>query len=104
MVGCNTCETDNSGIKTTNCVTGGNCGSGGCQTSGCDKHSVFDWLADMEIPVDDKFDVIEVRFKAGRKEFYRNSKNILLYPGDAEAMQAVINALDYVPIYVGKDG
>ena len=82
MSDCSTCETDKNGIKTNNCVTGGGCGSGGCQTGGCDKLSVHDWLADMEIPVEDKFDVIEVRFKAGRKEFYRNSKNIFLYPGD----------------------
>jgi cell fate regulator YaaT (PSP1 superfamily) len=79
---CSTCATDNSGVKTGGCASGG-CSSGGCKTGGCNKLSVFDWLADMEIPVEDKFDIIEVRFKAGRKEFFRNSKNITLYTGDA---------------------
>jgi hypothetical protein len=29
--------------------------------------------------------------------------NARLYPGDAEAMAAVPNALDYIPVYAGKD-
>jgi cell fate regulator YaaT (PSP1 superfamily) len=45
--------------------------------------NVFDWLSNMEIPgVDRQFDVVEVRFKGGRKEFYRNVENILLNTGD----------------------
>ncbi len=82
MSECSTCATDEGGLKVSNCSTGG-CGSGGCQKGGSNLLSVFDWLSDMEIPVNDKFDVIEVRFKAGRKEFYRNSKTLNLYPGDA---------------------
>ena len=82
MADCSSCATDDGGVKVSSCGSGG-CGSGGCQTDGCNKLSVFDWLADMEIPVQDRFDVIEVRFKAGRKDFFRNSKNVSLYPGDA---------------------
>jgi len=45
--------------------------------------NVFDWLSHMEIPgVDRPFDVVEVRFKGGRKEFFRNVENILLTTGD----------------------
>ncbi len=81
MEECSTCTTANGGENTGNIKSSG-CGSGGCQTGGCSKLNVFDWLSDMEIPVEDRFDVIEVRFKAGRKEFYRNAKNMSLYPGD----------------------
>ena len=45
--------------------------------------NVFDWLSNMEMPGESKFDVIEVRFKNGRKDFYRNSDRIRLVTGDA---------------------
>ena len=34
--------------------------------------NVFDWLSNMDMPVTDKFEIAEVRFKGGRKEFMRN--------------------------------
>lgn len=34
----------------------------------------------------------------------QRNPNAMLYPGDAEAMHAVPNALDYHPIYAGKGG
>lgn len=45
--------------------------------------NVFDWLSNMDMPVVDKFDVAEVRFKGGRKEFFRNVNNLALTTGDA---------------------
>ncbi|MBW7845014.1 MAG: hypothetical protein H3C45_05095 [Bacteroidia bacterium] len=58
------------------CNAGG-CASGGCSTGGCNKLNTFDWLSDMVLPPHMKpFDVIEVRFKGTRKEFYRNDKNL----------------------------
>lgn len=45
--------------------------------------NVFDWLSDMEVPSTDRFKIVEVRFKNGRKDFYRNSENIELYTGDS---------------------
>lgn len=45
--------------------------------------NVFDWLSNMDAPTFDLFDVVEVRFKNGRKEFYRNSDKIALHTGDA---------------------
>lgn len=45
--------------------------------------NVFDWLSNMDIPVQDKFNIVEVRFKNGRKEFYRNNEGLNLNTGDA---------------------
>jgi len=58
------------------CSTGG-CSSGGCSTGGCNKLNTFDWLVDMDLPAYMKpFDIIEVRFKGTRKEFYQNVNNV----------------------------
>ncbi|WP_083262525.1 stage 0 sporulation family protein [Roseivirga sp. 4D4] len=57
--------------------------NGGCSTGGCNKLNVFDWLSNMDIPVQEKFDVVEVRFKNGRKDFYRNVSNLDLVTGEA---------------------
>ncbi len=55
----------------------------GCQTGGCNKLNVFDWLADMDIQPGKEFDIVEVRFKNGRKDFFRNKNNLELHTGDA---------------------
>ena len=57
--------------------------NGGCSTGGCNKLNVFDWLSNMDSPVQEKFDVVEVRFKNGRKEFYRNGNGLELVTGEA---------------------
>ncbi len=57
--------------------------NGACGTGGCNKMNVFDWLSNMDIPVKDRFNVVEVRFKNGRKEFYKNSEGLNLTTGDA---------------------
>ncbi len=57
--------------------------NGACQTGGCNKMNVFDWLSNMEMPANDKFDVVEVRFKGGQKEFFRNVDKLDLTTGDA---------------------
>lgn len=57
--------------------------NGGCSTGGCNKLNVFDWLSNMDIPVQEKFDIVEVRFKNGRKDFYRNAANLDLVTGEA---------------------
>lgn len=58
------------------CSTGG-CSSGGCSTGGCNKLNTFDWLVDMDLPAYMKpFDIVEVRFKGTRKEFYQNVNNV----------------------------
>jgi cell fate regulator YaaT (PSP1 superfamily) len=45
--------------------------------------AVFDWLSDMDVPANNRFNTVEVRFKGGRKEFYRNVNGLDLYSGDA---------------------
>jgi cell fate regulator YaaT (PSP1 superfamily) len=57
--------------------------NGACSTGGCNKMNVFDWLSNMDMPVQDKFPIVEVRFKNGRKDFYRNTEKLSLTTGDA---------------------
>lgn len=51
---------------------------GGC---GCNKLNSYDWLMDMDIPVEKKYPYIEVKFRNGRKEFAHNNLNIELITG-----------------------
>ncbi|MCD9016879.1 Signal peptidase-like protein [Fulvivirgaceae bacterium QH1ED-6-2] len=49
--------------------------------------NVFDWLSNMDVPVEDKFNIVEVRFKNGRKEFFRNVDRLGLTTGDAVVVE-----------------
>ncbi|HMX00608.1 MAG TPA: regulatory iron-sulfur-containing complex subunit RicT [Cyclobacteriaceae bacterium] len=49
--------------------------------------NVFDWLSNMEMPSSSSFEVVEVRFKNGRKEFFRNAENFNLTTGDAVVVE-----------------
>ncbi|RIW12904.1 Signal peptidase-like protein [Algoriphagus lacus] len=42
----------------------------------------FDWLSHMGIPQVDNFDIVEVKFKGGRKEYFRNVDYLTLHTGD----------------------
>ena len=42
----------------------------------------FDWLTQMCIPQLDTFDIVEVKFKGGRKEYFRNVDYLTLNTGD----------------------
>ena len=67
------------------CGTSGTAGcqnNGHCSTGGCNKLNVFDWLSDMDVPAMHRFDVVEVRFKNGRKDFFRNSGKLDIVTGD----------------------
>ena len=57
--------------------------NGACGTGGCNKMNVFDWLSNMDMPNEDKFNIAEIRFKNGRKDFYRNADKLNLNTGDA---------------------
>lgn len=77
-MGCISCGTPSSdGSSVAGCQN-----NGACSTGGCNKMNVFDWLSNMDMPVLDKFDIAEVRFKNGRKEFFRNINGIELTTGD----------------------
>ncbi len=70
------------GTKKDGQVSGCN-NNGACGTGGCNKMNVFDWLSNMDVPIEDRFNVVEVRFKNGRKDFYRNTERLSLTTGDA---------------------
>ncbi len=63
--------------------------NGTCGTDGCNKFTVFDWLANMTLPEGQTaFDFVEVRFKNGRKNYYKNTEKLTLSVGDIVATQA----------------
>jgi cell fate regulator YaaT (PSP1 superfamily) len=49
--------------------------------------NVFDWLSNMDMPREDKFNVVEVRFKNGRKDFFVNPERLSLTTGDAVVVE-----------------
>jgi cell fate regulator YaaT (PSP1 superfamily) len=50
---------------------------------------VFDWLGNMSLPEGQTpCDVVEIRFKNSRKEFYRNVNNLTLNVGDVVATES----------------
>ncbi len=75
------------GTKKDGKVSGCN-NNGACETGGCNKMNVFDWLSNMDMPVQSRFSVAEVRFKNGRKDFYRNAESLSLTTGDAVIVEA----------------
>jgi len=80
---CNSCSTGKDG-QPKGCKNNGTCG-----TDGCNKLTVFDWLSNMSLPNGEKpFNCVEVRFKNGRKHYYKNSENLSLSIGEVVATQA----------------
>ncbi|MCH7523796.1 MAG: hypothetical protein IIC74_01995 [Bacteroidetes bacterium] len=80
---CNSCTTGKDG-QPRGCKNNGTCGS-----DSCNKLTVFDWLSNMSLPNGETpFNCIEVRFKNGRKHYYKNSENLSLSIGDVVATQA----------------
>jgi cell fate regulator YaaT (PSP1 superfamily) len=53
----------------------------------CSKLHVYDWLDDV-INNSNPSDLVEVRFKNTRKDFFRNVNNLQLKPGDIVAVEA----------------
>lgn len=80
---CGTCATGKDG-QPKGCKNNGTCG-----TDSCNKLTVFDWLANMALPNgEEPFNWVEVRFKNGRKQYYKNTENLALGIGDVVATQA----------------
>jgi cell fate regulator YaaT (PSP1 superfamily) len=83
---CGSCGTTENGVPK-GCKSNGNCGTGGSCGSGS-KLAVFDWLSNMTLPNgQEKFNVFEVRFKNGRKHFYKNPNNLPIIMGDIVAVE-----------------
>ena len=84
---CGSCGTTENGVPK-GCKSNGNCGSGTCG-SGSNKLAVFDWLANMTLPNgQEKYHIFEVRFKNGRKHFFKNPDNLPITMGDIVAVEA----------------
>ena len=78
------CGTEKNGVPA-GCNNNGSCGT----ADGCNKLTVFDWLGNMNLPDgQNQFDIIEVRFKNSRKEFFRNLNNLSLSVGEVIAVEA----------------
>lgn len=84
-MGCSSgCGTSTNGVPA-GCNNNGSCGT----ESGCNKLSVFDWLGNMNLPDGQKpFEIVEIRFKNSRKEFFRNVNALSLNVGDVVAVEA----------------
>lgn len=80
---CSSCSTGKNG-------TPAGCGNNGhCASGGCGKMGVFNWLENMQLPAGQKmFEGVEVRFKNGRKGYYKNGSNSSLYIGDAVVVES----------------
>jgi cell fate regulator YaaT (PSP1 superfamily) len=84
---CGSCGTTENGVPK-GCKSNGNCGSGSCG-SGSEKLAVFDWLSNMTLPSgQERFNIFEVRFKNGRKHFFKNTENISISMGDVVAVES----------------
>ena len=82
-MGCTSCSTGKDG-QPKGCKNNGTCG-----TDSCNKLTVFDWLSNMTLPNGaTPFNWVEVRFKNGRKVYYKNLENLTLSIGDVVATQA----------------
>lgn len=82
-MGCTSCSTGKDG-QPKGCKNNGTCG-----TDGCNKLTVFDWLANMSLPNGvEPFNCVEIRFKNGRKQFFHNPENLTLSIGDVVATEA----------------
>ena len=80
---CNSCGKSSDG-KPRGCKSNGT-----CTTDSCNKLTVFDWLSNMGLPNGQKpFDFVEVRFKNGRKHYFKNVNELTLSIGDIVATEA----------------
>tara|TARA_B110000003_G_scaffold42848_2_gene40243 strand:- start:52735 stop:54036 length:1302 start_codon:yes stop_codon:yes gene_type:complete len=79
---CGSCGTGEDG-KPKGCKS-----NGSCTTGGCEKLSVFDWLSNMTLPNGEApFNIYEVRFKNGRKHFFKNTEKLTISMGDVVAVE-----------------
>ena len=83
------------------CSTGGGCAPSGCKsngsclTGGCQKMEVYDWLSNLDMPSNYiPFQVVEVKFKGARKEFFLNNDNIYLEIGELVAVEGATGGYD----------
>jgi cell fate regulator YaaT (PSP1 superfamily) len=84
IMACTSCSTGAKDGTPKGCKNNGTCG-----TDSCNKLTVFDWLSNMALPGgQEPFNAVEIRFKNGRKEFFRNTEKLTLSIGDVVATEA----------------
>ena len=71
-------------MEKTNTIERGVCG---CGLGSCAKLHVTDWLGDIK-SIGTTDDIVEVRFKNTRKDYYQNTDSLKLNPGDLVAVEA----------------
>ena len=82
-MGCSSCSSNSNGTPL-GCKNNGTCGS-----DGCNKMTVFNWLSNMDIVMEkENANIVEVRFKNGRKEFYKNKDDLSISIGDLIVVKA----------------
>ena len=83
---CSSCSTKKDGVPN-GCKSNGNCGTGTCGSGS--KLAVFDWLSNMTLPTGEApFNIYEIRFKNGRKHFFKNTENLTISMGDVVAVES----------------
>ena len=88
-MGCEGCSTKG-GSAPSGCKSNGNCLTGGCQ-----KMEVYDWLSNLDMPSNYiPFQIIEVKFKGSRKEFFVNNDDIYLEIGELVAVEGSTGGYD----------
>jgi cell fate regulator YaaT (PSP1 superfamily) len=76
-------------------VPGGVKSNSSCLTYGCSKSDVYDWLADIVMPPDYKVcNIIEIKFKGSRKEFYLNHQNIYFKNRELVVVEGAMGGYD----------
>ncbi len=87
-MGCGSCSTGG-------CAPAGCKSNGACLTNGCSKLDVYDWLSNMDMPSSYKpFQVVEVKFKGSRKDFYLNTDNHYLENGELVVTETTTGGFD----------
>lgn len=89
-MGCGSCSSGG-GCVPSGCKSNGSCMTGG----GCSKLDVYDWLSNMDMPTHYKpFQIVEVRFKGSRKDYYRNVDNIYVESGELVCVESPSGGYD----------
>lgn len=88
-MGCGSCSTGSG------CAPAGCKSNGSCLTNGCSKLDVYDWLSEMDMPVNYKpFNIVEIKFKGSRKEFFVNNDNLYIENGDLVVVETATGGYD----------
>lgn len=87
-MGCGSCSSGG-------CTPAGCNNNGACLTNGCSKLDVYDWLSDMDMPSNYKpFEIVEIKFKGSRKDFFLNTENQYLESGELVVVETGSSGYD----------